>query len=62
MRNKELIDKRFDQIDHKLKTLEFLLSRQSSTQDFKNTINETKELVENLKSMIEKETSPLRFG
>lgn len=62
MRNKELIDKRFSQIDGKIKTLEFLLSRQSTVQDFKTTINEAKELIDELKSLIEKETTPLRFG
>lgn len=62
MRNKELVDKRFQQIDSKLKTLEFQLSRQTDVREFKATINETKELVENLRSIIEKETTPLRYG
>jgi archaellum component FlaC len=62
MRNQELVDKRFDQIEGKIKTLKFLLSRQSSVQDFKNELNQMEELVDNLKSLIERDSSPLRNG
>lgn len=62
MRNQELVDKRFDQIEGKIKTLKFLLSRQSSVQDFKNELNQMEELVDNLKSLIERDSTPLRNG
>ena len=62
MRNQELIDKRFEQIEGKIKTLKFLLSRQSSVNDFKNELNQMEELVDNLKSLIERESTPLRNG
>lgn len=62
MRNQELIDKRFEQIEGKIKTLKFLLSRQSSVNDFKNELNQVEELVDNLKSLVEREASPLRNG
>lgn len=62
MRNQQLVDKRFDQIEGKIKTLKFLLSRQSSVQDFKNELNQMEELVDNLKSLIERDSTPLRNG
>ena len=62
MRNQQLIDKRFDQIEGKIKTLKFLLSRQSSVQDFKNELNQMEELVDNLKSLVERDSTPLRNG
>lgn len=62
MRNQQLIDKRFDQIEGKIKTLNFLLSRQSSVQDFKNELNQMEELVDNLKSLVERDLTPLRNG
>jgi hypothetical protein len=62
MRNKELVDRRFDQIDGKIKTLLFLLSRQSSAQEFKKEIEGLQSTVDELRSMIEKETNTLRRG
>jgi len=62
MRNQELIDKRFDQIDGKIKTLNYLLSRQSSVNDFKNELNQLQEIVGDLKSLVERDLSPLRNG
>jgi archaellum component FlaC len=62
MRNQELIDKRFDQIDGKIKTLNYLLSRQSSVNDFKNELNQLEEIVGDLKSLVERDLSPLRNG
>ena len=35
MRNTQLIDKRFQQMESRIKVLKFLLSRQSSVEDFK---------------------------
>jgi cell fate (sporulation/competence/biofilm development) regulator YlbF (YheA/YmcA/DUF963 family) len=62
MRNQELIDKRFDQIDGKIKTLNYLLSRQSNVNDFKNELNQLQEIVGDLKSLVERDLSPLRNG
>jgi archaellum component FlaC len=62
MRNQQLIDKRFDQIEGKIKTLKFLLSRQSSVNDFKGELNQMEELVSDLKSLVERDLTPLRNG
>lgn len=62
MRNKELVDKRFMQIDGKIKTLKFLISRQSTKEQFSNEIKSLQEVVDDLKSIIEREQSPLRNG
>lgn len=62
MKNQELIDKRFSQIEGKLKTLKLLISRQTSVNEFRKEIESTEELVNDLKSIIERESSPLRYG
>ncbi len=63
MRNKELVDKRFMQIESKLKTLKFILSRPGASADeFKKVINDTEEVINDLKSIIERDTTPLRNG
>tara|TARA_R110000803_G_scaffold95287_2_gene163115 strand:- start:71 stop:259 length:189 start_codon:yes stop_codon:yes gene_type:complete len=62
MRNKELIDKRFMQIDGKLKTLKFLMSRQSTKEQFMDEIKGLTEVVDDLKSIIERQSTPLRNG
>ena len=62
MRNKELFDRRFSQIEGKIKTLKFLLSRQSPVSEFRKELETLENTVEDLKSLIERETSPLRNG
>lgn len=62
MKNQVLIDKRFDQIDGKIKTLKFLLSRQSSASQFEMEINNLEEIMEDLKSLVERNLTPLRNG
>jgi hypothetical protein len=62
MRNKELVDKRFMQIDGKIKTLKFLMSRQSTKEEFSKEITSLQEVVDDLKAIIEREQSPLRNG
>jgi hypothetical protein len=62
MRNKELVDKRFMQIDGKIKTLKFLISRQSTKEEFSKEIASLQEVVDDLKAIIEREQSPLRNG
>ncbi len=62
MRNKQLVDKRFEQIDSRIKTLKYLLSRQSNVQDFKDEIQKLEDNVDDLKSLIERDSTPLRNG
>lgn len=62
MRNKQLVDKRFEQIDSRIKTLKYLLSRQSSVQDFNNEIGKLENTIDDLKSLIERDFTPLRNG
>ena len=62
MRNTQLIDKRFDQMESKIKVLKFLLSRQSSVDDFKSEIDKMEEILVDLKSLIERGLDPLRNG
>lgn len=55
MRNKELIDRRFMQIDGKIKNLKFLLSRPHTTsQDFMKELDDLSSVVEELQSLIER--------
>ena len=62
MKNQILIDKRFDQIDGKIKILKFLLSRQSPAKQFEMEINNLEEIMEDLKSLVERNLTPLRNG
>ena len=62
MRNTQLIDKRFDQMESKIKVLKFLLSRQSSVEDFKEELKNMEDILEDLKSLIERGLDPLRKG
>ena len=62
MRNPQLIDKRFDQMESKIKVLKFLLSRESSVDEFKGELNNIKEILADLKSLIERNLDPLRNG
>ncbi len=62
MRNTQLIDKRFQQMESRIKVLKFLLSRQSSVEDFKEELKNMEEILEDLKSLIERGLDPLRKG
>jgi cell fate (sporulation/competence/biofilm development) regulator YmcA (YheA/YmcA/DUF963 family) len=62
MRNPQLIDKRFDQMESKIKTLKFLLSRQSSVKEFQDELKNMEDLLADLKSLIERNLDPLRNG
>ena len=56
MISREAINREIDRIDGRLKVLETMLGRPGVTsQDFKNEIEKSKELLENLKSMIASE-------
>ena len=62
MRNTQLIDKRFEQMESKIKVLKFLLSRQSSVEDFKEELKNMEDILDDLKSLIERGLDPLRKG
>jgi hypothetical protein len=62
MRNKELVNKRFEQIDSKLKTLKYMLSRQTGKREFLGEIDNIEGIVNDLRSLIERDSSPLRNG
>ena len=63
MRNQELIDRRFMQLEAKLKTMNLLLSRPGSTsKQFKDEIKDAEEVIIDLKAIIERDTTPLRNG
>ena len=61
-RNKELIDKRLSQLDGKLKAFRFLLNRQGSKEDFSKVLTDSENILEDLTSLIERESSPMRNG
>jgi hypothetical protein len=60
--NQILIDKRFDQIEGKIKILKFLLSRNTSAKEFEKEIDALGETIDDLKSLVERNLSPLRNG
>lgn len=62
MKNPQLVERRFNQIDGKIKTLKFLLSRQATKDEFVTEIVQLEELVNELKSMVDRDTTPLRRG
>jgi len=62
IRNKELIDKRFDQIDGKIRHLRHLLNGQSTTQDFTQALDELQNMQDEIRSMLDRDTTPLRRG
>lgn len=62
-RNKVLVDKRFTQIKSKVKKLDIMVARgQSTQQDFRNGLKDLYETVEDLETLIERETQELRNG
>tara|TARA_R110000782_G_scaffold87008_6_gene168470 strand:- start:318 stop:515 length:198 start_codon:yes stop_codon:yes gene_type:complete len=62
-RNKVLVDKRFTQIKSKVKNLDLMVARgQSSQQDFRDGLKDLYETIEDLESIIERETQELRNG
>jgi hypothetical protein len=55
MKARELIHKRLDQIENRLKTLSFMVNRGSNVREFIAEIKNAEELVGELKDMIERE-------
>jgi hypothetical protein len=62
MRNKELLDRRLDQVDGKIKHLKFLIGRPSSVGEFKENLVQLEEIMMEVRSIIERDLSPLRQG
>ena len=56
MRNKETCIRLMDKLDGKLQTLLFILSRPNAdANEFSNVINQSKEIVQELRSFIDRE-------
>ena len=49
-------------MESKIKVLKFLLSRESSVDEFKGELNNMEEILADLKSLIERNLDPLRNG
>ena len=54
MQHREIITNKLEQVEGKISKLEFLL-RKGSREDFYQTLNETKELVDDIKSYVQRE-------
>jgi len=62
MRNLELVNKRFDQLFGKLKNIKYGVNMGNKIIDINNEITSTEELLNDLRDLIDRETSPLRNG
>jgi hypothetical protein len=62
IRNMELLYKRLDQIDGKIRHLRYLVGGQSTTRDFLLSLDELAEMQLEIRSMIDRDTNPLRKG
>tara|TARA_R110000803_G_scaffold157707_1_gene222008 strand:+ start:1051 stop:1239 length:189 start_codon:yes stop_codon:yes gene_type:complete len=62
MRKKPRVDKRIIQVEGKIKTLQHLLNGQSTSDQFKGVLKDLEEVVGDLKSILEREMDPTRYG
>jgi hypothetical protein len=62
IRNIELLYKRFDQVDGKIRHLRHLVGGQSTTQDFLKSLDELADMQLEIRSMVDRDTNPLRKG
>tara|TARA_R110000803_G_scaffold50310_1_gene104419 strand:+ start:62 stop:256 length:195 start_codon:yes stop_codon:yes gene_type:complete len=62
VRNSELINRRFDQIDGKIRHLRHLLNGQSTPQDFNKGLEELQQLQDEVRSMVNRDQTPLQNG
>ena len=62
MRNLDLVNKRFDQLFGKLKNIKYGVNMGNKIIDINNEITSTEELLNDLRDLIDRETSPLRNG
>lgn len=60
--NKEIIDRRISQIEGAIARLKYNLTGQSTKKDFENNLNDLEEILEDLKSHLERYSTPLRNG
>jgi lipoate-protein ligase A len=62
-RNKELIDKGFTNVKSKVKSLDLMVSRGgSSVEEFRKSLKNLYEKLEDLESLVEREAKVLRHG
>lgn len=57
MRNSELVVKRTNQINNKLQQLKFQISRNTPYSEMLKTLTESEELLEDLKSIVERDNT-----
>jgi hypothetical protein len=62
IRNKQLLDQKISKLEGQLKKLSFLTKGQGTAKQFQDGIAESEETLAYIKSMIEKEGSPMRLG
>jgi hypothetical protein len=55
MKNREAIFRRIEQIEGKLKNLNFMCTRNTNVNDFTKEISNVEEILADLKSMVERE-------
>ena len=55
MRNRNLLNRKLDSLDHTLITLKRIVNTQESIESYKVNINKAQALLEDVKSMIEEE-------
>ena len=55
MKARELVNKRIDQVEGKLKSLNLMVSRGSNVREFRQEIKNTEEILEDLRAILERE-------
>ena len=55
MKARELVNKRIDQVEGKLKTLTFMVNRGSNVREFRQEIRNAEEILEDLRAILERE-------
>lgn len=55
MRNRNLISNKLDNLEAKMKTLKFILSRGEPVQTFLDTVTQSEELINELQDLIDRE-------
>ena len=55
MKARELVNKRIDQVEGKLKTLTFMINRGSNVREFRQEIRNAEEILEDLRAILERE-------
>ncbi|MDB9847687.1 hypothetical protein OAC50_00720 [bacterium] len=62
MRNRELIGRKFDQMEGKIQTLKYMLKGQSTAKEFATTVEELSTLQNDLRSIVDRDMNPLKNG